>query len=101
MVIATWRAWRSFQDFFVSVNTSKKQPKGYYDLPSDYQVVSMQDQMNTANQQSQQMMEQMGGNMPDMNELMQQFQSQGGEIPEDAMKKLIQMQEMLEQYQQQ
>ncbi len=85
----------------IKIKTDEKTKPGYYSIPAGFNVIIMKDKMNAASQQSQQMMEQMGGNMPDMNELMQQFQGQGDEIPEEAMEKLKQMQEMFKQYQQQ
>ena len=85
----------------IKVKTGKKIDDDYYDIPADYAVVSVTDQMKAANAQSQQMMEQMGQNMPNMEELMKQMQGQDGEIPPEAMEQLKQMQEMLKQYQQQ
>lgn len=82
------------------VKTEKSIDAAYYDIPADFAVVSVADQINAASQQNQQMMEQMGQNMPNMEELMQQMQSQGGEVPAEAMEQLKKMQEMFKQYQQ-
>ena len=81
------------------IKTGKKIDPGYYEYPSDYTVVTMADQMNAASQQNQQMMEQMGQNMPNMEELMKQMQSQGGQIPPELMEQIKQMQEQYKNYQ--
>ena len=83
------------------VKTGKDIDSAYYDVPAGYKVVSVADQMNAASQQGQEMMQQMGENMPDMEALMKQMQGQGGEVPEEVMEQLKQMQEMMKQYQQQ
>ncbi len=71
-----------------SINNNAKINKTYYQIPTGYQQVSMQQQMNQARQQMQQ-------NMPDMNQIMQQMQ-QGGMSPE-AMEQMKKMQQMLNQ----
>jgi len=83
------------------VKTGKNIDAAFYEIPAGYKVVNVADQMNAASQQGQEMMKQMGENMPDMNELMKQMQGQGGEVPEEVMEQLKQMQEMMKQYQQQ
>ncbi|MCP4430997.1 MAG: DUF4412 domain-containing protein [Gammaproteobacteria bacterium] len=85
----------------IKVKTKKKLKASYYDIPADYAVVSVADQMDAANQQSQQMKQQMGQNMPDMDELMKQMQGQDGQVSEEILKQMEKMQEMLKQYQQQ
>jgi len=85
----------------IKVKTGEKIDPAYYDYPADYKVVSVADQMNAASQQSQQMMEQMGQNMPNMEELMKQIQSQGGQMPPELIEQIQKMKDEYQNYQQQ
>jgi hypothetical protein len=78
----------------VAVDTKKKFAASHYALPPGMKVVDMSDKMNQAEQETQQMME----NMPDMGELMKQIQQGGGQMTEEMQQ---QMQQMMKQLQQQ
>jgi len=82
------------QSEVVAVDTKKKFATSHYALPSGMKVVDMSDKMNQAEQETQQMME----NMPDMGELMKQIQQGGGQMTEEMQQ---QMQQMMKQLQQQ
>ncbi len=83
----------------VSVNDKFKVAGNYYQLPVDFEQVSMQDQVNQARRQQQQAMQQMQRSMPDMNQLMQQMQESGQMSPEMIEKMQQRMQQMMQQYQ--
>ena len=76
----------------LAVDTNKKFPADHYKLPTGMKVVDMNDKMNQAAQQTQQMM----GDMPDMEGLMKKLE-QGGQMDEETIKK---MQDMMKQLQQ-
>lgn len=82
------------QSEVVAVDTKKKFAASHYALPSGMKVVDMSEKMNQAQQETQQMME----NMPDMGEIMKQIQQGGGQMTEEMQQ---QMQEMMKQLQQQ
>ncbi len=82
------------QSEVVAVDTKKKFAASHYALPSGMKVVDMSEKMNQAEQETQQMME----NMPDMGELMKQIQQGGGQMTEEMQQ---QMQQMMKQLQQQ
>lgn len=75
----------------LSVNTDKKMPADYYDLPSGMKVVDMNQQMEQAAEHSKQMEQQ----MPELNEMMKQIQ-QDGKLDEDTQQKLQKMLEGLQ-----
>lgn len=74
----------------VSVDSDTKVSAGYYEIPAGMKVVSMDQMMNQAIQQMQ--------NMPDMNQLLQQS---GGRMTPEMKQQLEQLQKMMEQMQQQ
>ncbi len=76
----------------VSVDTDSPVAAGSYEVPAGMTVVSMDEKMNQAAQQMQ--------NMPDMNQLMQQIQSGGGEMTPEMQQQMEQMKNMLQQLQQ-
>lgn len=76
----------------VSVDSDHSVAAGNYAVPAGMKVVSMDEKMNQATQQMQ--------NMPDMNELMQQLQKSGGEISPEMQQQMEQMKNMLQQLQQ-
>lgn len=73
-----------------SINSNAKVAKNYYQIPPDYPTLSMQQQMNQAQQQMQQ-------NMPDMNLIMQQMMQNGSEMSPEAMEQIKKMQQMFQQ----
>lgn len=76
----------------VSVDPDTPVAAGSYMVPAGMKVVSMDEKMNQAAQQMQ--------NMPDMNELMQQLQKSGGEMTPEMQQQMEQLQNMLQQMQQ-
>lgn len=83
-----------------SINTNKSLPANYYDIPASFKLVSMKHQLNQAGQASQQMLQGMSDDMPDMNGIMQQLQ-QSGEITPEMIEQMKKMQELLKQQYQQ
>jgi hypothetical protein len=73
-----------------SINNNAKIDKTYYQIPTAYQQVSMQQHMEQARQQMQQ-------NMPDMNQIMQQMQQNGGSMSPEVMEQMKKMQQMINQ----
>jgi len=76
----------------IAVDTEHSVAAGSYAVPAGMKIVSMDDKMNQARPQMQ--------NMPDMNELMQQMQQSGGEISPEMQQQMEQMKNMLQQLQQ-
>lgn len=77
----------------VSVDTDSKVAAASYQLPAGMQVVGMNETMNRAVQQLQ--------NMPEMSQLMQQLQAQGGAASPEMKQQMEQLENMPQQLQQQ
>lgn len=81
----------------VAVDTDKSLPADYYQLPAGMKRIDMNQQMNRAAGQMQ--------NMPDMNQMMEQMQQGGAqmtpEMQQQMQQQMEQLQNMLEQMQQQ
>ncbi len=80
----------------VSVDTDKTVPADYYQVPDGMKQVSMGEMMNQAQQQAQDVMQ----NMPNMDELMEQMGA-SGQMTEEMQQQMKKMQDMLQQLQQQ
>ncbi|MDH3386358.1 MAG: hypothetical protein OEN02_00510 [Gammaproteobacteria bacterium] len=81
----------------LSVDTDKNIDGSHYQLPAGMPIVSMDEQMNQAAGQMQEMMK----NMPDMNQMMEQMQQGGGQMTEEMQQQMEKLQQMLQQMQQQ
>lgn len=81
----------------VEVDTRKNFGSDHYDIPDGLNVVSLDEKMNQAAQQTQQMME----NMPDMNEMLQQMQQEGAQMTPEMQQQMDKIKQMLQQLQQQ
>ena len=81
----------------VSVNTDKAVLADYYQVPGGMKQVSMDEMMNQAQQQVQDVMQ----NMPDMDEMMEQMNANSGQMTEEMQQQMKKMQDMLKQMQQQ
>ena len=79
-----------------SINTREKLPANAFELPSDYTMTSMSEEMQNMQQQ---MQEQIQQQMPDMEKMMQQM-GKSGQMPPEAMEEMKRMQEMMKQFQQ-
>ena len=80
-----------------AVDTRKKFPSSHYQLPAGMTVVDMNEQMNQAAEQTQQLLQ----NMPSMDEIMQQMQGGDGQMTEETEQQMQKLQQMLQQLQQQ
>ena len=76
----------------VSVDTDSPLAAGSYAVPAGMKVVNMDEKMNQAAQQMQ--------NMPDMNELLQQMPQSDGEMTPEMQQQMEQLQNLLQQLQQ-
>jgi len=76
----------------VSINTKAKFSADTFNLPSDYTMTSMAEEMQNMQQQMQQ-------RMPDMEKMMQQM-GKSGEMPPEVEEQMKRMQEMMKQFQQ-
>ena len=76
-----------------SVNTDKQLAANHYELPSDLKIVDMNEKIDQAVEQTQQIME----NMPDMNQLMEQLQQSGGQMTEEQQQQIKKAMEMYQQ----
>lgn len=81
----------------LSVDSSIKLADDYYALPADMTVVNMNEKVEQALQKGQQIIQQ----APDMDQMMQQFQQNGGEINEETKQQMQQMMEQMQQLQSQ
>ena len=83
-----------------SINTNKRLAVDFYNIPDNFKVIKVKEQMDQAGQTPQQMMQGLGDNMPDMNAIMQQLQQSGQVTPEmiEQMKKMKAL--LKQQYQQ-
>lgn len=79
----------------LSIDSKANLPATNYELPSDYKMTSMAEEMQNMQQQ---MADEMQQHMPDMEKMMQQMGK--GEMPPEAMEQMKRMQEMMKQYQQ-
>jgi hypothetical protein len=79
----------------LSVDTRATLAAKYYDLPADMTVVDMNDKVEQAMQQGQEIIQE----MPDMEQIMQQIQQNGGEINEETKQQMQQMMEQMQQLQ--
>ena len=84
----------------VSIETNKNLPPDFYNIPKNFKITNAKEQMKQANQATQQMMESMGDDMPDMNAIMQQLQ-QSGEITPEMIEQMEKMKELIKQQYQQ
>ena len=81
----------------LSVDTSIKLADDYYAMPADMTVVNMNEKVEQALQKGQEIIQQ----APDMDQMMQQFQQNGGEINEETKQQMQQMMEQMQQLQSQ
>jgi len=81
----------------LSVDSSIKLADDYYALPADMTVVNMNEKVEQALQKGQEIIQQ----APDMDQMMQQFQQNGGEINEETKQQMQQMMEQMQQLQSQ
>ena len=81
----------------LSVDSSIKLADDYYVLPADMAVVNMNEKVEQALQKGQEIIQQ----VPDMDQMMQQFQQNGGEINEETKQQMQQMMEQMQELQSQ
>jgi hypothetical protein len=81
----------------LSVDSSIKLADDYYALPADMTVVDMNKKVGQALQKGQEIIQQ----VPDMDQMMQQFQQNGGEINEETKQQMQQMMEQMQELQSQ
>jgi hypothetical protein len=81
----------------LSVSTDANLADDYYALPAGVKVVNMNEKVGQAMQEGQEIIQQ----MPDMEQMMEQFQQNGGQINEGAQQQLKQMMEQMRQLQSQ
>jgi len=79
------------------VNTNATLAAGYYDLPEGMTVVDMNDKVEQAMHEGQELIQQ----VPDMNQIMQQIQQNGGQIDDATMQQMQQMMEQMQELQSQ
>ena len=79
------------------VNTNATLAAGYYDLPEGMTVVDMNDKVEQAMHKGQELIQQ----VPDMNQIMQQIQQNGGQIDDATMQQMQQMMEQMQELQSQ
>ena len=79
------------------VNTNATLAAGYYDLPEGMTVVDMNDKVEQAMHEGQELIQQ----VPDMNQIMQQIQQNGGQIDDATMQQMQQMMKQMQELQSQ
>jgi len=79
-----------------SIDTDKQLAVSYYELPSGLKIVDMDEKINQAMKQTRQIIE----NMPDINQLMKEFQQSDGQITDDMQEKMKKALKLYQQLQQ-
>lgn len=80
-----------------SIDTNKSLASDFYNIPGNFGIINAKDQMGQATQQ---IIQGMGDDMPDMNAIMQQLQ-QSGEVTPEMIEQMKKMKELLKQQYQQ
>ena len=80
----------------ISLDTDAMIDQAEYEVPQGMPVVDMSAKMRELGKQGQQMM----GQMPDMNEMLQQIEASGGQMTEEMQQQMKKMMEQMQQMQQ-
>ncbi len=85
------------QSEIIKINKNATVKPSYYDIPANYEKVSMTDTIQKA-QRSNQQMDRMQQQMPQMRQMMQQMQ-ESGQLPPEAMEQMQRYQQMMQNQQ--